>query len=134
MSNLQPNCCLEFDFRKVDQHAGGKWLIHFKCIIGGVDDILMKLAYDKSPLVLFGAIWHQAIAWIRIDRALWNQMASQGEKNLLTHWYQMLIWIIESRNFGGNKLTDRHNYDLSSTKLHMQIYSSLIKRYFLNAR
>ena len=28
MSNLQPNCCLEFDFRKVDQHAGGKWLIH----------------------------------------------------------------------------------------------------------
>ena len=28
MSHLQPNCCLEFDFRKVDQHAGGKWLIH----------------------------------------------------------------------------------------------------------
>ena len=27
MSNLQPNCCLEFDFEKVDQHAGGKWLI-----------------------------------------------------------------------------------------------------------
>ena len=28
LSNLQPNCCLEFDFQKVDQHAGGKWLIH----------------------------------------------------------------------------------------------------------
>ena len=28
MSNLQPNCCLEFDFQKVDQHAEGKWLIH----------------------------------------------------------------------------------------------------------
>ena len=28
MSNLQPNCCLEFDFQMVDQHAGGKWLIH----------------------------------------------------------------------------------------------------------
>ena len=28
MSNLQPNCCLEFDVQKVDQHAGGKWLIH----------------------------------------------------------------------------------------------------------
>ena len=27
MSNLQPNC-LKFDFQKVDQHAGGKWLIH----------------------------------------------------------------------------------------------------------
>ena len=28
MSNLQPKCCLKFDFQKVDQHAGGKWLIH----------------------------------------------------------------------------------------------------------
>ena len=28
MSNLQPNCCLEFDFQKVYQHAGGKCLIH----------------------------------------------------------------------------------------------------------
>ena len=28
MSNLQPNCCLNIDFQKVDQHAGGKWLIH----------------------------------------------------------------------------------------------------------
>ena len=28
MSNLQPNCCLKFDFQNVDQHAGGKWLIH----------------------------------------------------------------------------------------------------------
>ena len=28
MSNRQPNCCLKFDFHKVDQHAGGKWLIH----------------------------------------------------------------------------------------------------------
>ena len=28
MSNLQPNFCLKIDFQKVDQHAGGKWLIH----------------------------------------------------------------------------------------------------------
>ena len=28
MSNLHPNCCLEFDFQKVDQPTGGKWLIH----------------------------------------------------------------------------------------------------------
>ena len=27
-SNLQPNCYLKVDFQKVDQHAGGKWLIH----------------------------------------------------------------------------------------------------------
>ena len=29
ISNLQPNCCLKVDFQKVDQHAGGKWLIHY---------------------------------------------------------------------------------------------------------
>ena len=29
MSKLQPNCCLKFDFHKVHQHAGGKWLIHY---------------------------------------------------------------------------------------------------------
>ena len=28
MSNLQPNWCLEIDFQKVAQQAGGKWLIH----------------------------------------------------------------------------------------------------------
>ena len=28
MSNLQPNWCLKIDFQKVDQHAGGKWLIY----------------------------------------------------------------------------------------------------------
>ena len=28
MSNLQLNCCLKVDFQKVDQNAGGKWLIH----------------------------------------------------------------------------------------------------------
>ena len=28
MSNLQPNYFLKVDFQKVDQHTGGKWLIH----------------------------------------------------------------------------------------------------------
>ena len=28
MSSIQPNCCLKFDFQKLDQHAGGKWLIN----------------------------------------------------------------------------------------------------------
>ena len=28
MSNLHPNWCLKIDFQKVDQRAGGKWLIH----------------------------------------------------------------------------------------------------------
>ena len=29
MWNLQPNGCLKIDFKKVDQHAGGKWLIYY---------------------------------------------------------------------------------------------------------
>ena len=28
MWKIQPNWCLKTDFQKVDQHAGGKWLIH----------------------------------------------------------------------------------------------------------
>ena len=28
VSNLQPNGCLKIDFQNMDQHAGGKWLIH----------------------------------------------------------------------------------------------------------
>ena len=28
MSNLQLDLCLKFDFQKVDQHAGSKWLIN----------------------------------------------------------------------------------------------------------
>ena len=28
MSNVQLNWCLKIDFQKVDEHAGGKWLIH----------------------------------------------------------------------------------------------------------
>ena len=28
MLNLQHNWCLKIGFQKVDQHAGGKWLIH----------------------------------------------------------------------------------------------------------
>ena len=27
MSNLQSNCCLKIDFRKLEHHVGGKWLI-----------------------------------------------------------------------------------------------------------
>ena len=28
MSNLQTNYCLKLDLQKLDQHTGGKWLIH----------------------------------------------------------------------------------------------------------
>ena len=45
MSNLQPNCCLKVDFQKVDQHAGGKWLIQdTKC------DKDNQLSKPETPL------------------------------------------------------------------------------------
>ena len=28
MSNLQTHCRFKLDFQKMDQHTGGKWLIH----------------------------------------------------------------------------------------------------------
>ena len=28
MSNLQTHCHFKLDFQQVDQHTGGKWLIH----------------------------------------------------------------------------------------------------------
>ena len=47
MSNLQPNCCLEFDFQKVDQHAGGKWLIHDtkRCKDNQLQSLIIALNY-----------------------------------------------------------------------------------------
>ena len=46
MSNLQPNCCLKFDFQKVDQHAGGKWLIYDTK--RRTDNQLQSLKYTKN--------------------------------------------------------------------------------------
>ena len=54
MSNLQPNCFFfKFDFQKMDQHAGYKWLIHdtkrrnktFNTVGQGVPPFVRPLRY-----------------------------------------------------------------------------------------
>ena len=44
MSNLLSNLCLEVDFQKVDQHAGGKWLIRDSNLQG------QSIAKPETPL------------------------------------------------------------------------------------
>ena len=53
MSNLQPNCCLKFDFQKVDQHAEGKRLIRRV-----ESDILKEGSGTKHP-GRWGIVEHQ---------------------------------------------------------------------------
>ena len=59
MSNLQPNCCLEFDFRKVDQHAGGKWLIHDTK--RRKDNQLQSLKLPCRIFKLSSKMWHKGV-------------------------------------------------------------------------
>ena len=59
MSNLQPNCCLEFDFRKVDQHAGGKWLIHDTK--RRKDNQLQSLKLPCRISKLSSKMWHKGV-------------------------------------------------------------------------
>ena len=59
MSNLQPNCCLEFDFQKVDQHAGGKWLIHDTK--RRKDNQLQSLKLPCRISKLSSQVWHKGV-------------------------------------------------------------------------
>ena len=65
MSNLQPNCCLEFDFRKVDQHAGGKWLIHDTK--RRKDNQLQSLKLPCRISKLSSKMWHKGVRWHRVE-------------------------------------------------------------------
>ena len=65
MSNLQPNCCLEFDFRKVDQHAGGKWLIHDTK--RRKDNQLQSLKVPCRISKLSSKMWHKGVRWHRVE-------------------------------------------------------------------
>ena len=51
MSNLEPNWCLKIDFQKLDQHAGGKWLIHHTKRRKDYQLQSLKLPYRISKLV-----------------------------------------------------------------------------------
>ena len=59
MSNLQPNCCLKIDFQKVDQHAGGKWLIHDSKRRKDNQLQCLKLRYRISKLSSW--MWHEGV-------------------------------------------------------------------------
>ena len=65
MSNLQKNVGLEFDFRKVDQHAGGKWLIHDtkRC----KDNQLQSLKLPCRISKLSSKMWHKGVRWHRVE-------------------------------------------------------------------
>ena len=49
MWNLQPNSSFNIDFQKVDQHAGGKWLIHDtkRC----KDNQLQCMQWSQKPTI-----------------------------------------------------------------------------------
>ena len=59
MSKLQPNCCLEFDFQKVDQHAGGKWLIYDTK--RRKDNQLQRLKLRCRISKLSSYVWHKGV-------------------------------------------------------------------------
>ena len=84
MSNLPPNCCLEFDFRKVDQHAGGKWLIHDTK--RRKDNQLQSLKLPCRISKLSSKMWHKGVRWHRVEKKLnlniaWEQHSFLGEQN-----------------------------------------------------
>ena len=59
MSNLQHNCCFKFDFQKVDQHAGGKWLIHDTK--RRKDNQLQSLKLPCIISKLSSKMWHKGV-------------------------------------------------------------------------
>ena len=56
MSNLQRNCCLKINFQKLDQHAGGQWLIQDTKRHKNNQLQSLKLPYRISKLS--SSIWH----------------------------------------------------------------------------
>ena len=79
MSNLQPNCCLEFDFRKVDQHAGGKWLIHDTK--RRKDNQLQSLKLPCRISKLSSKMWHKGVRWHRVESNILKEGHKKGQKH-----------------------------------------------------
>ena len=61
MSNRQPNWCLKIDFQKVDQHAGGKSLIHDTK--RPKDYQLQRLKFPCWISKLSSKMWHKGVRW-----------------------------------------------------------------------
>ena len=59
MSNLQPNCCLEVDFQKVDQHAGGKTkIVHGNGLVA-----MAETMYSAFILMLYLQVKSLQLIW-----------------------------------------------------------------------
>ena len=65
MSNMQPNWCLKTDFQKVDQQAGGKWLIHDTK--RRKDNHLQSLKLPCRISKLSSYIWHKGVRWHHVE-------------------------------------------------------------------
>ena len=65
MSNLQSYWCLKIDFQKVDQHAGGKWLIHDTKRRKDNQLQSLKLPCRISKLSCY--MWHKGVRWHHVE-------------------------------------------------------------------
>ena len=79
MSNLQPNCSSKIDFEKVDQHAGGKWLIHDIKRSWSFNPFYITVSYlyvfselitGMGPFELFVYIYIYIYIYITTDRVI----------------------------------------------------------------
>ena len=77
MSNLQPKCCLKIDFQKMDQHAGGKWLIHDTK--RSKDNQLQSLKLPCRISKLSSYLWHKVVRWHHLESDILKK--SQGQKH-----------------------------------------------------
>ena len=68
MSNLQPNWCLKIDFQKVEQHAGGKWLIHDTK--SRKDNQLQSLKLPCRISKLSSQMWHKGVRWHHVESGI----------------------------------------------------------------
>ena len=61
---VQPDCCLKIDFQKVDQHAGGRWLIH--------DTKRRKDVWDPTKA-----------NWLQCPMQQWSYVSARGTEDLV---------------------------------------------------
>ena len=88
MSNLQPNCCSKVNFQKLDQHTGGKWLIHDtkRRKDNQLQSLFWSLTFvPKGPIDINPALV-QIMAWRRIgDKPLSGPMLTRFTDTFMRH-------------------------------------------------
>ena len=77
MSNLQPNCCLKVDFQKVDQHAGGKWLIQ-DTKRHKDNDLFLRMWLLFTKILLYPLIFCQYVTRYYINIEFKNRFYNSG--------------------------------------------------------